>query len=187
MPLLLAAVALDAEPRQQADSLIYSSYLGSAFPKAVAVDAEGAAYIIGGTRSPDLPTAPDSFQPKFGGGTCFALGIGAGNSRTFPCDDVFVAKMNPEGTALEYATYIGGRGRDVGIDIAVDESGIAYVLAESQGGMPTAESVFQPDARGVNAWVGKLDALGQLVWGTYLGGGLERPRGIAIDTHSCPN
>lgn len=41
--------------------------------------------------------------------------------------DAFVLKMNPGGTALTYATYLGGGGNEGGYGIAVDGSGNAYV------------------------------------------------------------
>ena len=44
---------------------------------------------------------------------------------------LYVAKLNAAGTALVYATYLGGRGRDVGHGIAVDQAGqLAFVQRE---------------------------------------------------------
>ena len=43
--------------------------------------------------------------------------------------DAFVAKINPAGTDLMYAGYIGGAGDDQGTAIAVDSAGNAYVTA----------------------------------------------------------
>jgi len=40
--------------------------------------------------------------------------------------DAFVAKVNPAGTVLVYAGYIGGTGGDEGDGIAVDRTGAAY-------------------------------------------------------------
>jgi Beta-propeller repeat len=36
-------------------------------------------------------------------------------------------KLNPQGAALVYGTYLGGTGSDVGLGIAIDTSGNAYV------------------------------------------------------------
>ena len=46
-------------------------------------------------------------------------------------DDVFVAKFNSAG-ALQYMTFLGGTGTDVGNGIAVDSSGQAYVVGSTQ-------------------------------------------------------
>jgi hypothetical protein len=41
--------------------------------------------------------------------------------------DAFVAKVNPSGTALVYAGFLGGNHWEYGYGIAVDASGNAYV------------------------------------------------------------
>ena len=50
--------------------------------------------------------------------------------------DIFVAKVNVAGTALNYAGYLGGNGGDPGRGIAVDNDGNAFVTgtAASSGG-----------------------------------------------------
>ena len=52
------------------------------------VDRDGNAYVPGITDSEDFPTTPHAFQPAFGGVT-----------------DGYLAKLNPRGTGLMYATY----------------------------------------------------------------------------------
>ena len=42
--------------------------------------------------------------------------------------DALVIKLNPSGTALIYATYIGGIGDDRGAGVAVDSAGEAYAV-----------------------------------------------------------
>ena len=79
----------------------------------MAVDGSGNVYITGETGSTDLPVL-SAFQTTHG--TQPATGLA----------DVFVAKFNPAG-ALLYLTYIGGGGDDVGMAIAVDAAGNAYV------------------------------------------------------------
>src|SRR5262249_46167126 len=84
----------------------YATYLGGAgqdFGHAIAVDAAGNAYVTGLTNSPNFPVSPGAYTTP-----------GAANN------NVFVAKLNPEGTAFLYTTYFGGGGEDYGNGIAVD-------------------------------------------------------------------
>src|SRR5262249_44325219 len=59
--------------------------------------------------------------------------------------DAFVAKLNASGSALVYATYLGGSGDDVANGIAVDLAGNAYVTGWTySANFPTANP-FQAD------------------------------------------
>src|SRR5205823_4057064 len=69
------------------------------------------AYVTGQTASMDFPTTPGAFQ----------TGLNAGST------DVFVTKLDANGTGLIYSTFLGGRGSDHASGIAVDGSGDAYV------------------------------------------------------------
>ena len=92
--------------------LSYSTYLGGSSTEAgngIAVDASGSAYVTGFTQSSNFPTA-NPFQGSITG-----------------CCDIFVTKLAPSGSALEYSTYLGGSGLDFAWAIAVDASGSAYV------------------------------------------------------------
>ena len=94
--------------------LIYSTYLGgNGFDQgyAIAVDSLGSAYVTGKTAAADFPTTAGAFQTNYGGG------------------DAFIAKLNPEGTALLYSTYLNGAS---GNGIAVDSAGNAYVTGEAR-------------------------------------------------------
>ncbi|MEJ2558931.1 MAG: SBBP repeat-containing protein [Anaerolineae bacterium] len=157
-------------------ALTYSTYLGGSgydYGYDIALDADGNAYVVGYTNSVDFPTVNPA-QPDFGGG------MGAG--------DVFVVKLNPTGSNLVYATYLGGRGNDRGLAIALDADGNAYVTGDTTSiDFPTQNPV-QPETGGGgpfegDAFVAKLDATGSaLVYATYLGGiGDEIGYGIALD------
>jgi hypothetical protein len=158
-------------------SLIYSTYLGgspSAFGLGIAVDASGNAYVIGTTTSTDFPTTAGAFQTAFGGN-----------------QDAFVAKLDPTGARLVYSTYLGGSSYDVGLSIAVDAAGNAYVAGfTGSTDFPTTPGAFQTALGGTeDAFVAKLDPTGaSLVYSTYLGGsGEDIGRGIALDTLVNPN
>ena len=95
-------------------TLVYCGYIGGSVDDrgyAVAVDGDGSAYVTGVTLS-----AQASFPVTVGPD----LTHNGGN-------DVFVAKVNADGTALDYCGYIGGANADNGYGIAVDGGGNAYV------------------------------------------------------------
>jgi hypothetical protein len=98
--------------------LVYSTFLGGSAGEhgyGIAVDESGAAYITGHTASIDFPTTPGAFQT--------ACNIGWG----WPCSDVFVSKLNSDGSDLVYSTYLGGEDTDEAYGIAVDDSGAAFI------------------------------------------------------------
>ena len=66
----------------------------------VAVDASGAAYVAGYTRSSVFPTT--NSLKTFNATTC----------GTLPCFDPFVTKINPAGSARIFSTLLGGNADD---------------------------------------------------------------------------
>jgi hypothetical protein len=152
--------------------LAYSTYLGGSnldSANRMTVDSTGAAYIIGSTVN-NFPTTPGAYQTTPGGGLV----------------DFLVTKINPEGTALVYSTYIGGGRDDYGFGIAVDSQGNAYLTGQVDPGFPTTPGAFQPIAPNYTAAVTKLNAAGNaLVYSTFLGtsssGALGN--GIAVDSN----
>jgi uncharacterized protein (TIGR03437 family) len=162
-------------------ALVYLTYLGGSgddAATAIAVDSSGNAYLTGMTNSSNFPLA-NPFQPQYGGSG------GQGYVRT---GDAFVAKLNPAGTKLLYSTYLGGTRDDIGMAIAIDNSGNAYVAgATASMNFPITSNAYQTFLRGVggeplhesgftswdpgDAFVAKLDPTGsQLLYSTYLGG-----------------
>ena len=102
-------------------------------------------------------------------------------------DDIFITKVNAEGTVLMYSTYLGGRSEDKGLAIAVDSSGRACVTgATSSLGFP-ALNAFQPEKNGGpsnrDAFVAMLNiGAGGLMYSSYLGGAAgDAGLGIAVD------
>jgi hypothetical protein len=110
--------------------------------------------------------------------------------------DAFVAKLNPSGSALVYATFLGGSGYDAGQGIAVDGAGNAYVTGFTVStDFPTANALQSRcnncslaggvPGQGVSsdAFVTKLNPAGStLVYSTYLGGsGADTGSSIAVD------
>jgi hypothetical protein len=162
--------------------LRYSTFLGGsgddlvapAGTQGIAVDPEGNAYVIGATNSIDFPTTSGAFQATFAGGSgvfgCF-FGIAA---------DAFVTKLNAQGDAIVYSTYLGGSDDDCGEGIAVDSAGNAYVAGETLStDFPITKEAFQPACAScsnglVDTFAAKLSADGSaLIYSTYIGGNNE--------------
>ena len=151
-------------------ALAYSTLLGGSGRDTgldIAVD-EGAAYVTGYTASADFPTTPGAVEPTFNGVT-----------------DAFVTKLARDGSAIEYATFLGGSGGDAGFGIAVDGEGGAYVTGRtSSTDYPATSDAFDPTFDGgFDAVATKLSPDGSaLVYSTLLGGvGLDGGADIAID------
>ncbi len=147
-----------------AGDLIYSRFLGGTALDAghgMAVDSAGNAYVTGETASANFPVIVGSYDLVYNGAT-----------------DAFVAKLNDTGTALLYATYLGGTGLDIGWGIAVDGD-LAYVVGETDStDFPgTAGAVGESDI-----FVASLNAAGSnLSYASLLGGnGFDTGYGIAV-------
>lgn len=148
----------------------YATYLGGSgadIGSGIAVDGSGNAYITGYTDG-HFPATAGALQTAFGG-----------------VYDAFVAKLDPTGASLAYATYLGGAGEDIGSGIAVDSSGNAHVTGNTNGGFPTTTGAYQTayGAGSRDAFVAKLDVAGTaLMYSTYLGGnGYDIANGSAVD------
>ena len=152
--------------------LIYAGYIGgTSFDTGndVAVDAAGNAYVTGETAgTAGFPTA-------------------AGPDLTFNgATDAFVAKVNPAGTALVYAGYLGGDELDAGESIAVDALGNAYITGKTRSDATSFPTVTGPDLSfngDSDAFVAKLNAAGTaLLYAGYIGGdAVDGGNGIAVD------
>jgi hypothetical protein len=157
--------------------LLYSTYLGGGRydqGNAIAVDASGSAYVTGTTASSDFPTTPGAFQTRYRGHGSGCCSIG----------DAFVSKLNADGSALLYSTYLGGSANDSASGIGLDASANAYVTGYTDSSnFPTTPGAFQTTYGGNgDAFVTKLNAAGSaLVYSTYLGGN-SLGNGIAVDT-----
>lgn len=157
--------------------LSYSTYLGgtngASYGTAISVDGDGDAYVTGAVYATDFPATSGTYQKT--------------NKESASTFDAFVAKLNPTGTALVYATYLGGSGNtsiagtlnhgDYPTGIRVDSSGEAFVAGIAYSvDFPVTPGAFQPTNKGgangvSNGFVTKINAAGSgLIYSTYLGG-----------------
>ncbi len=87
---------------------------------------------------------------------------------------------------LLYSTYLGGSSQEIGMDIAVDSSGRAYITGWTEStNFPLSSSPYDSTlAGGKDVFVTRLEATGALSYSTYLGGSLDdEGRGIAVDAN----
>ena len=164
--------------------LAYSTYVSLGGVQALAVDTAGEVVITGWTGSafPTTPGAVLRHDPISGMG-----------------DAIFVAKLNAEGSALVYATYLGGAVVSdfltYSTGVAVDKDGDAYVVGETnQADFPTTKGSFRPTPKNVHdgtGFVTKINPTGTvLLFSTYFGGTvtnspipnwIDIPQGVAVD------
>lgn len=159
-------------------TLIYSTYLGGSSAdsaRAIAVDSFGNAYVTGITGSSDFPATMGVVQGMPGGSA-----------------DAFVTKLNSNGSALVYSTYLGGAGFDQGVGIDVDTTENAYITGSTASTVfPTTMGAFDTSCGTdgtcngglADAFVTKLNSTGTaLSYSTYLGGSAgDSGNAIALD------
>lgn len=104
-------------------ALAYSTYVGGAYDdhgSGIAVDSIGRAFVTGYTSSTNYPVTTDAFQ-----GDLYAL------------KDAFLTVLEPDGRSLNYSTFIGGSGDDIGYRVVLDASGNPLVTGtEASSGFP---------------------------------------------------
>jgi hypothetical protein len=148
--------------------LLYSTYLGGSGddqPSGIAVDSTGSVYVAGYTDSIDFPLATLGSLP-------------AGSTH------VFVAKLDPTGSNLVYADYIGGNSQDYGYALALDGANDVYITGSTASSDFPLVNPYQATYPGsFNAFLSKVSANGSsLLYSTYLGGnGSDQPTSVAVD------
>jgi hypothetical protein len=162
-------------------ALVYSTYLGGSDDEnyhggvsygGISIDDKDQAYVTGLTKSKDFPATPGALSTQING-----------------YSDAYVSKLNADGNALVYSTFLGGKGFDGGQGIAVDQFGQAYVTGQDESGdLPV--NGFQPiHSAGCSSgykdgFIAKLNMAGSaLLYSSYLGGSsCNLSWGIAVDS-----
>lgn len=156
-------------------SLVYGSYYGGTqadTPMDLAIAPDGSAVIVGVTRSSDLPKVSGFVQDNNRGGW-----------------DAFVIRINPlADTALQYASYFGGRSTDAATSVAIDRNGLVWMAGYSASDdFPvTSDGYKQSLSASFDAFLVTLDlnrgGLDALRYGTFYGGdGSDAAMGLAFD------
>jgi hypothetical protein len=152
-------------------TLLYATYFGgSGFEdaRAVATDSAGSVYLAGSTSLGLFPIR-NALQPAYGGGST----------------DVFVCKLTADGSALAYATFLGGSDADAATGIAVDPSGAVYLVGSTlSSDFPTVSASQAARAGATDGFFARIDAGGNaLSYSSYLGGEADDfPSAVAVDT-----
>ena len=159
--------------------LVYCGYIGGGSGDSaagVSVDAFGCAYVTGVTWS-DQNSFPVRIGPDL---------IHNGQA------DAFVAKVNAQGTGLDYCGYLGGISDEEGFGIAVDASGAVNMVGMTCSDETTFPVRLGPDLtfNGMtDAFVARVDPTGtQIVYCGYIGGsGKDQAARVAVDRtgHAC--
>jgi hypothetical protein len=101
-------------------------------------------------------------------------------------------KLNPTGTKIDWATYLGGSTADIGYSILLDSKGDVWIGGYTQSyssrthtPFPTTSNAYQKvKGGGLDAFLSELSSSGSsLIYSTYYGGSEdEEAFGLALDS-----
>ena len=148
-------------------TIVYSTFLGgSAYDggSGIAVDNAGSAYVVGVTYSTDFPSADSTHSGPM-------------------WTDIFVSKLAPDGSSLEYSTLIGGSDEDECYSVAVDDVGCAYACGWTFSPDFPLQNSYQSELKFFDGVFFKLNATGDtLIYSSYLGGsGVDEFQDVVVD------
>ena len=156
------------------DLLTYAGGTGNEEDPSIVVDAAGNIYVAAVAASTDFPVTSGAYDESHNGPETGANPF-----------DVVVFKLDPTGSNLLLATYVGGSKTELtrcaGKTIAVDAAGRMFVTgATSSDNFPTTENAFKrtyaggKDTGDGDAFLFVLSPDGKrLLYSTYLGGGAQ--------------
>jgi hypothetical protein len=173
--------------KSDGSQLVYSTFIGGTEKdggRGIVVDKYGKAYITGCTRSTNFPVSSNAYDTTFNG---------AGSDQ-WAWGDPFFLVMNPEGTEIEYSTYLGGSKDEEAYGIAIDKLGNIYLCGiTSSSNFPTTEGAYDRSlSGGCNIYVTKfsfssIDYFGQTTPGDLPIQFATYPSGSWPILHSCPS
>jgi len=149
----------------------------------IALGPDGSIFVAGRTSSVDFPVTAGAAQA-----------VNAGPDPALPDvdrGDAFVVRLDAGGTALAYATYLGGSGIDAARAIAVDARGRAHVTGSTRSPDFPVTGVLDPNQPrgGEDAFVARIAADGRRVdYAVILGGSdADVGTGVALDAAANPH
>jgi len=126
-------------------------------------------YITGQTTSANFPTTTGAYDETY-------------SEKEY---DIFVTKLNSDGSGIIYSTFIGGSGAEVGYALVLDGDNNAIITGYTNStDFPTTSGALDESHNGgYDVFVTKLNSLGTgIIYSTYLGGsGADNAYGLAID------
>ncbi|MBD3350036.1 MAG: hypothetical protein GF364_00940 [Candidatus Lokiarchaeota archaeon] len=135
--------------------------LGSDKGYSICIDSAENIYVVGETNSTDFPIISGAYNNTYSGD-----------------GDIFVSKINPDGSTILYSTFFGGSAKDYGKRITIDEDGSVYIIgATFSDNFPLSTNAFDKEfgRQGeTEAFLSKLNLDGNmasdLVYSSFIGG-----------------
>ena len=149
-------------------NVVFSSVIGGNrddIAQALTVDSAGNIYVAGTTNSTDLPVSTNAFQKTNAGGF-------SASDPIFRAD-AFLMKLNPSGTSLMFATYLGGSLGDSVTGLLLDKDQSPILIGNTLSAtFPVTANAFQRAIGGnSDGFIAKMNAIGtELVYSTFFGG-----------------
>jgi hypothetical protein len=151
-------------------SLTFSTYWGGGgwdSVEGVALDAQGRIFLTGSTAGKGFPVK-NAFRKTFGGGV----------------SDAFISRIAPSGRSIDFSSYLGGTGYDVGNAVALGSDGAVFIAGTTgSANFPVKGACQDSNGGSEDGFLAKLAADGQsLAYSTYLGGpDADRFEDLAVD------
>jgi hypothetical protein len=113
------------------NQILYATYVSGEYgatPAAISVDAQGDAFVVGTTNSPDYPTTLNAYEPQYIASaapsvSCFFMP----NCVNLPPARGYLTEVNPTGTGLIYSSYFSGTQTD-SINFAAFTPTVIYLV-----------------------------------------------------------
>ncbi len=154
--------------------LEYSTYLGGGSTDigySISIDKLGNSYVTGKTYSSTFPTTPGVYNRTYSGSY-----------------DIFVSKLNHNGSQLIFSTYLGGNHNDYAYDITLEPNGNSFITGTTRSAdFPVTQNAYDTSKNsGYSPFVAKLNHNGsKLIYSTFVHGSSssgDEGQAIAIDS-----